>query len=254
MQHHIRYTLVHLLDESIDVLLSVTKITTLDEVLELSGTETTSRVGQLEWPEEVAGLLEVGSDGEDLVNQIFHADNTVLAKVVLNKLVVGKSNSLLVDLAVSSLVDELSDRLEVGVAIGNVWVDDGQHLLCSLGQADENTIVDLEESEKLEDLSWLGGNLVDTLDSDHEDELRLLLNVEGSTLSAQSSKSDLLTLCITVFLDILLSSFEDYASLLLVGLFSLLNSSISLFSGLLLALSLLQQSLRHKNLVLGRHS
>jgi len=38
------------------------------------------------------------------------------------------------------------------------------------------------------------------------------------------------------------------------NLFSLLNSSISLFSGLLLALSFLQQSLRHKNLVFGWHS
>jgi len=218
-QHHIRYTLVHLLDKSVDVLLSVTKITTLNEVLELSSTETTSGVGELEWPEEVAGLLEVGTDGEDLVDQVFHADNTVLAKVVLDKLVVGKSNSLLGNLAVSSLVDKLSDRLEVGIAIGNVWVDDGQHLLCSLGQTNENTVVDLEESEKLEDLAWLGGNLVDTLDSDNKDQLGLFLNVEGSALSAQSSKSDLLTLCITVFLDVLLSSFEDYAPLLLVGLY-----------------------------------
>lgn len=210
--------LVHLLDKSIDVFLTVTEITTLDEVLELAGTESTSRVGQLEWPQEVAGLLEVGSDSVDLVDQVFNTDDAVLAKVVLNQLVVGQSDSLLVDLSISSLVDELTDGLEVGVAVGDVWVDDCQHLLGGLGQSDEDTVVDLKESEKLEDLSWLGCHLVDTLDSHNEDKLVLLLNVEVSFLSGQSGKSDLLTFLVSVFLYIGLGTLEDDASLLLVGL------------------------------------
>lgn len=131
-------------------------------MLEFSCTEATVGVGQLEWPQEVAGLLEVWSDSVDLVDQVFQADNAVLAKVVLDELIVGKGNPLLIDLSVSALIDELSDGLEVGVAVGNVWVDDGQHLLSGLGQLDENTVVDLEKSEKLEDLARLGGNLVDT--------------------------------------------------------------------------------------------
>jgi hypothetical protein len=72
--------LIHLLDEGIDMLLTITKITSLDEVLELSGAETTSWVGEFEWPEEVAHLFEVGADGVNLVNKIFHADNAVFSK------------------------------------------------------------------------------------------------------------------------------------------------------------------------------
>lgn len=154
--------LVHLADESVDVLLTVTSITTLDEVLELAGAETTVGVGQLEGPEEVGSLLEVGADSVDLVDKILHTDNAVLAEVLLDDLVVGESNALLVDLTVTALVDELADGIEVGVTVGDVGVDDGQHLRGSLGELDEDTVVDLEETEKLEDLAGLRSDLVDT--------------------------------------------------------------------------------------------
>ena len=155
--------LVHLADESVDVLLTVTSVTTLDEVLDLAGVEATVGVGELEGPEEVVGLLEVGANGVDLVNQVFHADNAVLAEVLLNDLVVGKSNALLVDLSVATLVDELTDSLEVGVTVGDVGVDNSQHLLGGLGETDEDTVVDLEQTEELQDLTGLGSDLVDTV-------------------------------------------------------------------------------------------
>ena len=155
--------LVHLADESVDVLLTVTSVTTLDEVLDLAGVEATVGVGELEGPEEVVGLLEVGANGVDLVNQVFHADNAVLAEVLLNDLVVGKSNALLVDLSVATLVDELTDSLEVGVTVGDVGVDNSQHLLGGLGETDEDTVVDLEQTEELQDLTGLGSDFVDTV-------------------------------------------------------------------------------------------
>lgn len=129
---------------------------------EFSGSKATSGVGKLEWPQEVGSLLEVGSDGEDLVNQILHTDNAVLAQVGLDDRVVGESNALLVDLSVSTLVDELTNRLQVGVSVGNPWLDNLQHLEGGLGHADKDTVVDLEESEELEDLSGLWCDLVDT--------------------------------------------------------------------------------------------
>jgi hypothetical protein len=131
-------------------------------VLELASAESTSGVGELERPEEVVGLLEVGADGIDLVDQILHADDAVLAEVLLNDLVVGESDALLVDLSVAALVDELTDGLEVGVTVGNVGVDDGEHLLGGLGELDEGTVVDLEETEELENLAGLRSDLVDT--------------------------------------------------------------------------------------------
>jgi hypothetical protein len=216
------------------VVLPVTKITTLDVMLELSSAETTVGVAQLEWPQEVAGLLEVDSDGEDLVDQIFHADNAELAQVIFNKLVVGKSDALLINLAISALVDEFTDGLEVGVAIGDVRVDNGEHFLGSLGELDKDTVVDLKETEKLENLARFGSDLVDTvliskklnskskrnipLDTEHEDELGLLVNEEAALLTAHTGESDLFSLSITVLLDILFGLFEDGATLLLVCL------------------------------------
>jgi len=136
---------------------------TLHEMTEFASAETSSWVAELEWPQEVGSLLEVGADGEDLVDQILHADDTVLAEATLNDRVVGKSNTLLLDLSVTTLVDEFTDSLQVGVSVGDPWLDDLKHLKGGLGHADENTIVDLEETEELEDLAGLWCDLVDTI-------------------------------------------------------------------------------------------
>ena len=42
--------LIHLLNESIDLLLPIPQITTFNEVLELPRPESTRGVGELEWP------------------------------------------------------------------------------------------------------------------------------------------------------------------------------------------------------------
>lgn len=131
-------------------------------MFEFASGETSSWIGQLERPKEVGGLLEVATNGEDLVDQILHADNAVLAKGVLDDGVVGESNALLVNLSVSALVNKLTNSLQVGVSVCDPWLDDLQHLESGLGHADENTIVDLKETEELEDLAGLGGDLVDT--------------------------------------------------------------------------------------------
>lgn len=215
---HSNANLVHLADETVDGILTVAKVTTLDEVLELAGTEATSGVGELEGPQEVGDLLEVGADRVDLVDEILNADDTVLAEVLLNDGVVGKSDALLVDLAVSTLVDELLDGLEVGVTVGDPGLDNLEHLGDGLGDLDEDAVVDLEETEELEDLAGLGGNLVDTLDADNEHQLGLGRDVGGVILLGSAVKTDLLTLGIAVLLDVLLSTLEDDATLLLVGL------------------------------------
>lgn len=144
------------------MLLTVAEITTLNEVLELAGAEAAVGVAELERPEEVGGLLEVGPNGDDLVDQVLHADDAVLAKVLLDDRVVREGDSLAVDLAVAALVDELLDALQVGVTVGNPRLDNLDHLRGRLGHANEHAVVDLEKTEELEDLARLGGDLVDT--------------------------------------------------------------------------------------------
>ena len=131
-------------------------------MLEFTRPEAASRAGKLEGPQKVAGLLEVGSNSIYLVDQVLHTYDAVFAEIVFDKLVVGKRDALLVDLAVTALVDELADRFQVGVAISNVGVDNGKHLGCSLGEADEDTIVNLEEPEELKNLARFRSDLINT--------------------------------------------------------------------------------------------
>jgi len=132
-----------LTDELVDVGLSVTEVTTLHIVLKLACPPATSRVRELEGPEEVRSLLEVGASSDDLVDEVFNAENVVLAESLLDHGVVGKRDTLLVYLAVSSLVDEFADGLEVRLAVGNVGLNETKHLLCGFGGLHKDTIVDL---------------------------------------------------------------------------------------------------------------
>lgn len=208
-----------LLDESVDELLSVTSRTTLDKVLELSwDTPTTRWVGQLEWPQEVVSLLEVWTNGVDLVDQILNGDDTELTKSSLDDGVLRQWDSLLVDLTVTSLVDQLLDGRKGWVTVSNVWLNKLQELGGSLGELDKDTSVDLQQSQQLQNLSWLWSNLVDTLDSDNKDELWLSLNVvRTSSLSLTLSVDDS-TLSFVVLLLVSSSSLKDSLTLLLVGL------------------------------------
>ena len=130
----------------------------------LSWSETSSWVAELEWPEEVGSLLEVGADSEDLVDEVLNADDAVCAEVFFNDGVVGERDALLVNFSIAALVNELADSLEVGVAVGDERLDNLEHLQGGLGQPDENAVVDLEETEKLQGLSLLGIDFVDTVD------------------------------------------------------------------------------------------
>ena len=124
MHHRLSHTdrlndnssLVHLANKLVDVTLTVTMITTLDIMEELPRAPAAGRIGELEWPEEVGSLLEVRTGGEDLVYEVFDAENIVLPEGLLDDGVRGERHALLVYFAVAALVDELADGLEVRLA------------------------------------------------------------------------------------------------------------------------------------------
>lgn len=68
--------------------------------------KTMSHPTHLERPEEVAGILELRTNGEDLVYQIFCANDVCFSQFAFNYLVAGNGNSLSVNFGKSSLVDE----------------------------------------------------------------------------------------------------------------------------------------------------
>lgn len=60
------------------------------------------------------------------------------------------------------------------------------------------------------------GNL--PLDTDNEDKLRLVRDVEVALLAGDTTETDLLTLSVAVLLNVGLGTLEDRSALLLVGL------------------------------------
>ena len=87
----------HFLEEIIDLYLAIPEVSTLDEVVGLLS-PAPSWVVQLEGPQEVGGVLEVGSNGKDLMNQVLDADNSHLAQLILNDVVGGDWFSVPIDL------------------------------------------------------------------------------------------------------------------------------------------------------------
>jgi len=163
-------------------------------------------------------------------------------------------NALLADLSVSTLVDEFTDGLQVGGTIGNVGLNQLKHLSGSVGKTEEDTVVDLEKTEQLENLTGLGSNVVDTLDTDNKDKLGLGGNVEVTAGLGLATETDLIALLVTVLTDVLVSTLEDDLTLSALSLLklSLLGSGFS--SSLFVGLSLLEKSFRDEDLLSGGNS
>ena len=217
----------------------VTVVTTFVEVSELLG-ETASGSVKLEGPEEVGGLLEVRTDSVDFVNQIFDGEDAVLAEDLLDLLVVDERDTLTIQLGVTTLVDEVTDSLEVGVTVSDVGLNETEHLAGSLVQTDKDSIVDLTKTEKSEDLLDLGGDLVDTTNTDNNSKTAFTFNEEVTVVVSFSSLGNEVSLelfhhqlsntsYLSIFLFVLLASLDHGFSLSL-GFFDASGSSLFSFS------------------------
>jgi hypothetical protein len=210
--------LVHGLNQVVDELLTVTGITTFNIVQELTFSPHVVGVGELEGPEEVGGFLEVRTNGSNLVDKIFNTDDVVLTQRLFNDSVIRDRDTLLVDLGITTLVDQTTDGLHVGVTVGNVRLDQLKHLGSGLVETDKDTVVDLQKTQELENLTGLGGNVVDTTDTDNEDELLLSGNVVVTLSLGLTTETDLVTFVGLVFGIVLGSTLEEFTSLGELGL------------------------------------
>jgi len=182
------------------------------------------------------------------VDEILNAKDVVFTEVSLDDAVVGKRDALLVDLAVTTLVDQLTDCLQVGLAgyksaramsneairhlpVCDVRFDEAEHLLRRACGPHENTIVDLEEAEQLQNFTGFWGDLVDTKtegvnqwnspriyiyspsDADNEVYLGLCGHIEVTSSSGSTLQTDLVLLLVQVLLNIRLCALEDDLSL-----------------------------------------
>lgn len=137
------------MNQIIDLGFTVTSVTTFHKVLDFASVETAVGRTQLEGPQEIVGSLEVGADSHNFVDQVFHTNNAKVAQSSLDDLVVRKRNTLTVHFTMASLVDQLTNTLQVGIAVSNVGLNKTEHLAGGMCQADKDTIVDLNETQKL---------------------------------------------------------------------------------------------------------
>ena len=136
-------------------------------------------------------------------------DDVLVAEGLLDDRVLGEGDALLVDLAVPTLVDEVRDGLEVGLAVRDVGLNVAEHRHGGVVHLQKHGVVDLAEAEQLQDLLRLGRGTVDTTDADDEEDLGLGLDEEVAVVLGLPLHADGLLLVVAVLLDVLLGALED---------------------------------------------
>jgi len=175
-------------------------------------------VAKLEGPQEVVGSLEVGTASVDLVDEVLNADDVFVAEGLGDDLVVGQGDALLVDLAVTALVDKIGDGLQGGLAVGDVWLNAGEHGHGGEVDLHEGGVVKLTQTEKLEDLLGLGVDTHDTADTDDQENLGHVLDEVVAEVLGLALGTDESALVGAVLLHVLLSTLEDDLAGSLLGL------------------------------------
>jgi len=232
----------HLSQELVDLILPAAEVSSFYEVVCLLA-PSTGGIVKLEGPQEVAGVLEVWSDSEYLVDEILNTDDAKLAELCLDDVVTGDRGTVALGLDKSSLVNELANTLQIGGAPCDVGFANAEHVDGGFVQLDEHSIVDLTQAEQLENLFYLGRNLVNTTDSHNEGQFWVSGNIEVSFLLGISSQPDLIPFLVLIFLGIFLGSLEYIDPLCLPRNLGLDRIFRSLRSALGLALTALQDSL-----------
>jgi len=228
-------SLVHSLDEGVDFVFSVTSISSLLEMNDFLFVTTSGRA-QFERPQKLVHGFKVLADNEDLMNNVLNAENAFAAKFFFDDGVVRDGNALMVDFGESSFVDQLSHCLQIRCSVSDVRFNEFEHFLSGGVQTDENGVVDLSQSQQLQDLSRFGIHSVDTSDTNNKSEFGFGFNIEVSGNSGSSSQFDQRSLSVSVLFHIVLCSLEDHFSLVSATLFDKLGSldlfGLDLLSGL----------------------
>jgi len=171
--------------------------------------ESTAGVGELEWPQEVVGLLEVGTDGVNFVDEVGSALDSGALESLSNNSVGGDRNALLVDLSESTFVDKILDGGASGVAVSDVRFDQSEHSDGGFVQLHESAVVKLTKTKELHDFLGLGRNSNDTANSDDQAQFGFGRDEESTVDLGLSAVADSKLLGSIVFFIVLLgSSFE----------------------------------------------
>ena len=120
-------TLVHPSNKLVALVFPVASISTFYKMDGLF-LHSTSWRRQFKGSQEVVCFFETFSNSTDLMNQILHADDAIFTKRSSNQHVICQANSLLVDFAITMLVDQFIYGLQIWVPPCNVWLHNSQHV------------------------------------------------------------------------------------------------------------------------------
>jgi hypothetical protein len=182
---------------------------------------------ELEWPQEVVGLLEVWANGHNLVDEVLVAGDSVLSEALVDDAGVSQWDSRSANLSVSSLVDEILNGLSSWVSVSDEWLNSSDHGHGSFVDSNENGVVKLSKSQKLHDLLALWAQLVDTSGSDDNSNLGLFFNENVSSLLSSSLLIDKFSVGLFVLGSVLGSMFSSNLSLLSSIFFCLCSGLLS---------------------------
>ena len=176
----------------------------------------TERRRKLEWPAEVSSGLEVRAGGVKFVNEVFQTDDVHGAEAVLDDGVIRDGNALLVDLGESALVQKRADGGEARVSVCDERFNQAEHGDGSGVQLNEDSVVDLTQTEELQNLAHFRRDSHDTTNADDQSHLRFRVHVNAAFSLGLTADTNQVVLDSTVLLDVLFGTLESF--ILLGGL------------------------------------
>lgn len=84
---------------------------------------------------------------------------------------------------VSALVNQLRDGLSAWISVGDVGLNESEHLDGGFVQLYEDTIVELSESQQGQHFSWLGMDSIDTILINRHKQYPLILTTKATLAS-----------------------------------------------------------------------
>jgi len=110
----------------------------------------------------------VRSNSVDFIDEVFNSLNSTLAQNFFNGVVGFKGNSLPLDFTIASLEDKSSDGFSGGIPVCDVGFNSSEHIDGGFVDSDENSVVELSQSEESHDSNDLGVEFINTSDSNNK--------------------------------------------------------------------------------------
>ena len=132
----------HFCDESADIVTTVPPSSTVD-VWVCNLPHATLWWSKLERPKEIISFFKVWTTSNNLMNQVLHADYSVLPQLTLNDFIACDWNSLSINLSKTTLVKQVSDIVPGWISPCHSVSNKLKHLNSGLIEFDESCIMDL---------------------------------------------------------------------------------------------------------------